>query len=91
VSSTRDSGIYGTYVSTQIDHIWSMGTGYSVPSNGANFGSLYGMGYVYSSHANAPIKTTDHQIAFTAAGNPGVSIGLNSGTVWTKSHGTSVN
>jgi hypothetical protein len=82
-TSQRDSGIYGTYDSYKIGHVWSMGTAYSIPADGSTFGNLYGMAYKYTNNTTGGTMAGGHQIVFTNAGTPGAAIGLNGG-IWTK-------
>lgn len=82
VSSSRQGGIYGTYDSNKIDHIWGMGTSYVVNSAGTNFGNLYGMAYKHTNNTTGGTMAGGHQIVFVNNGIPGVSIGLNGG-IWT--------
>ena len=76
----RNAGVYGIYDSARIGHIWSMGTGYSIPATGADFGNLYGMAYKHTSNTTGGNMAGGHQIVFANNGIPGVSIGL-SGTI----------
>lgn len=82
VSTTRSSGIYGSYDSYKVDHIWSMGTGYKVNSSGTNFGNLYGMAYKHTNNTTGGTMAGGHQIVFTSSGTPGAAIGL-AGGIWT--------
>lgn len=82
VSTTRQSGVYGTYDSYKVDHIWSMGTGYKVDVNGANFGNLYGMAYKHTNNTAGGTMAGGHQIVFTSSGSPGAAIGM-AGGFWT--------
>lgn len=82
VASTRQAGIYGTYSSTLIDHIWSMGTAYLIDAGGANFGGLYGMAYKHTNNTTGGTMAGGHQIVFVNGGTPGAAIGLG-GNIWT--------
>lgn len=82
-SATRSAGMYGYYVSTAIGHVWSMGTGYSIPDNGADFGNLYGMAYKHTNNPTGGTMAGGHQIVFCSAGTPGAAIGL-AGSIWAK-------
>lgn len=79
--TTREAGIYGTYDSTKIDSIWSMGTSYRVAADGSTFGSLYGMAYKHTNNTAGGTMAAGHQIVFCSNGSPGVAIGL-AGNVW---------
>jgi len=50
-TGNRDEGIFGTYVSTKTQHIWSMGTAYRNAADGSSFGNLYGLAYKYNGSA----------------------------------------
>lgn len=82
IASARQAGIYGTYSSSLIDHIWSMGSAYTVDAAGANFGSLYGIAYKHTNNTTGGTMAGGHQIVFTSAGTPGAAIGM-AGNIWT--------
>lgn len=82
-TNNRDRGIYGSYDSAKISHIWSMGTPYRIPADGSNFGYLYGIAYKHTNNPTGGTMANGHQIVFVNNGVPGVSIGLD-GNVWTK-------
>jgi len=79
--TTREAGIYGTYDSTKIDSIWSMGTAYRVAADGSTFGNLYGMAYKHTNNTTGGTMAAGHQVVFCSNGSPGVAIGL-AGNVW---------
>jgi len=81
-TGTRSAGMYGSYNASLIGHVWSMGTGYSIPDNGADFGNLYGMAYKHTNNPTGGTMAGGHQIVFCNAGSPGTAIGL-AGNVWT--------
>jgi len=81
-TGTRSAGMYGSYNASLIGHVWSMGTAYAIPDNGANFGTLYGMAYKHTNNATGGTMAGGHQIVFCNAGSPGTAIGL-AGNVWT--------
>jgi hypothetical protein len=81
VSTTRDEGIFGLYVSTLTDHVWSMGAGYKISATGADFGNLYGMAYCHTNNANCKAGL-GHQIEFVSNGTVGAAIGF-AGGIWT--------
>lgn len=76
-------GIGGTYDSTQVQGIWSIGTGYAIDTVNNNFGTQYGLAYAHTNAgtgaANQPISGWGHQILFTNNGtrNAAISLGGN--------------
>lgn len=86
-TTSRSAGMYGTYDSTKIGHVWSMGTGYAIPDDGSTFGSLYGMAYKHTNNATGGTMAGGHQIVFCSAGTPGSAIGL-AGGIWTSGNVT---
>ncbi|KKT99167.1 MAG: FG-GAP repeat protein [Candidatus Collierbacteria bacterium GW2011_GWB2_45_17] len=76
---TSRYGHAGTYLSTEVQGIWSIGDAYQIDTTADDFGNLYGMGYAYSTNGGAPF-TNQHQIVFTTAGTVTAAIGLTSGT-----------
>jgi hypothetical protein len=80
-ASNRQSGIYGTYDSTKIDHIWSMGTAYKIASDGSNFGNLYGLAYKHTNNPTGGTMAGGHQMVWNVNGVPKSAMG-DSG-IWT--------
>jgi len=78
--SNRQSGIYGTYDSYDIDHVWSMGTAYDIATDGSTFGNLYGMAYCHTNNANCK-SGYGHQIEFVQNGTVGIALGFG-GSAW---------
>lgn len=76
-TSTRRAGMYGVYDSAKIGHIWSMGTSYQIPDDGANFGNLYGFAYKHTNNATGGNMATGHQAVWCENGTPRVAIGTN--------------
>ena len=72
---TSRLGLFGTYSSTQVQGIWSIGSAYTIDTSLDTFGNQYGMAYAYSTNGGAPFSTT-HQILFVNNGSIGASIGL---------------
>ncbi|HAZ13448.1 MAG TPA: hypothetical protein DCY86_11710, partial [Bdellovibrionales bacterium] len=74
-------GIVGTYNSTEIQNIWSMGSAY-VPSvsGGGSWASQYGMSYCHTNNANCKAGY-GHQIDIVNAGTVGIALGL-AGSAW---------
>jgi hypothetical protein len=76
-ASNRQSGIYGTYSSTKIDHIWSMGTSYKIASDGSDFGNLYGLAYKHTNNPTGGTMAGGHQMVWTNSGTPRSAMGYN--------------
>ena len=78
----RHRGMYGIYDPAKIAHIWSMGTAYSVATNGSTAGNLYGLCYSYEpnyqgSGNNAGARSgLGHQMQWRANGSTYTAIGL---------------
>jgi hypothetical protein len=79
-TNNRRAGVYGYYDSTRIGHIWSMGTGFAIPDNGANFGNLYGLAYKHTNNSTGGTMGGSHQMVWCNNGSARGSIGYNS--VW---------
>ena len=77
-TNIRRAGIYGLYDSTRTGHIWSMGTAYQIPDNGANFGNLYGAAYKHTNNSTGGTMGGGHQLVWCDNGNPRGSIGYTS-------------
>jgi len=81
-TANRSGGIYGTYDSYKIGHIWSMGTAYSIADDGSTFGTpnnaLYGMAYCHTNNANCK-PGYGHQIDITQNGVIGIALGMGGG------------
>jgi hypothetical protein len=80
-ATNRQSGIYGTYDSTKIDHIWSMGTAYDIASDGSTFGNLYGLAYKHTNNPTGGTMAGGHQMVWTNNGTPRSAMGY--GGFWT--------
>ena len=74
--------MYGTYDSYKTGHIWSMGTGYSIPNDGSDFGTLYGIAYKHTNNTTGGSMAGGHQAVFTNNGTAGAAISF-SGGIWT--------
>ncbi|EMU5562164.1 hypothetical protein WN238_001498 [Vibrio parahaemolyticus] len=79
--SDRTHGIYGTYDSNKISHVWSMGASYRLDPTGANFGNLYGLAYKHTNNPTGGSMAGGHQIVWVTNGVPQVALG--DGGVWT--------
>ena len=58
-----------------------MGSEYTIPDNGANFGSLYGMSYKHTTNLTGGTLAGGHQIVFNSNGTPNAAISLTSGNM----------
>lgn len=76
----RRAGMYGIYDSTKIGHIWSMGTSYMIPDDGANFGNLYGLAYKHTNNSTGGAMAGGHQAVWCENGTPKAAMGTNG--VW---------
>lgn len=85
VSNTnlRSAGVYGIYDSYKIGHIWSMGTSYSIPDTGSDFGTLYGFAYKHVNNTTGGTMAGGHQAVWCENGIPNVAIGTN---LWAKNN-----
>ena len=79
-SGSRRAGMYGIYNSSLIGHIWSMGTAYHIPQNGANFGNLYGLAYKHTNNTTGGTMAGGHQMVWCSNGTAQSAIGTN---IWT--------
>jgi len=79
-SSSRRAGMYGIYNSSLIGHIWSMGTAYQIPENGANFGNLYGLAYKHTNNTTGGTMAGSHQMVWCQNGTGKSAMGTN---IWT--------
>lgn len=82
---TARKGLYGTYDSTQVQWIWTIGNGYEIDTTANNFWTQYGMTYAHTNAGSAamwgklPITGQGHQILFTTAGTTTAMISLSTG------------
>ncbi|HIO73180.1 MAG TPA: tail fiber domain-containing protein, partial [Flavobacteriales bacterium] len=72
---TSRLGTYGTYLSTQVQGIWSLSESYTIDELNDDFGTQYGMGYAYNLNGGSPFAS-EHQIVFTNNGTVNAAIGL---------------
>lgn len=80
-TGTRRAGMYGVYDSSKIAHIWSMGTGYMIPDDGADFGNLYGLAYKHANNTTGGSMAGGHQMVWCENGSPKAALGTNG--IWT--------
>ncbi|ELA9841210.1 tail fiber domain-containing protein [Vibrio parahaemolyticus] len=80
-TDSRDAGMYGVYDSNRIGHIWSMGESYKIPTNGADFGNLYGFAYKHTNNATGGTMAGGHQAVWVTNGSPKVALGESG--IWT--------
>jgi len=80
---TGRQGVAGTYNSSQVQGIWTIGDGYRIDATNNNFGSQYGIVYAHTnagtSTTKLPIAGWGHQILFTSNGTRNISLSLSSG------------
>ncbi len=81
----RRAGMYGTYDSTKVGHIWSMGTGYVIDNNGATFGNLYGLAYKHTNNTTGGTMAGGHQMVWCQNGTGYAAMGSN---IWTSGNVT---
>lgn len=74
-TETRRAGMYGTYDSTKIGHIWSMGTNYMISDSGVNFGNIYGLAYKHTNNSTGGTMAGGHQAVWCANGRPKAALG----------------
>jgi hypothetical protein len=84
-TNKRTAGMYGTYDSTRIGHIWSMGTAYKIHDSGTNFGGLYGLAYKHTNNTTGGTMAGGHQMVWCAGGTPRAAMGDN---IWTSGNVT---
>ncbi|MGY8867161.1 MAG: pyocin knob domain-containing S74 family peptidase, partial [Methylophagaceae bacterium] len=87
-TDARRAGIYCTYDSNRIVHIWSMGTGYMIPSNGSDFGNLYGLAYKHTNNTTGGTMAGGHQMVWADNGTGRSAMGYNG--FWTTGNGYKV-
>lgn len=75
-------GLFGTYLSTQVQGIWSLGNAYQVDTGANTFGNAYGLCYAYSTNGGAP-QSLVHQLLVVHDGVWQISFGTN-GTILAK-------
>ena len=85
-TNTRRAGIYGIYDSYKIGHIWSMGTGYMIPSNGSDFGNIYGLAYKHTNNTTGGTMAGGHQAVWATNGTPRAALGESG--IWTSGNVT---
>jgi hypothetical protein len=81
----RDHGVYGHYVSSKTNHIWSMGSSYRSSASGTNFGTLYGFGYKHTNNTTGGTMAGSHQAVWCHNGSPKCALGTN---IWTSGNVT---
>ncbi|MFP4025754.1 MAG: tail fiber domain-containing protein, partial [Thiohalospira sp.] len=79
-ASYRRAGMYGLYDSQKIGHIWSMGVGYAIASDGSDFGDLYGLAYKHTNNTTGGTMAGGHQMVWCQNGSGKCALGDN---VWT--------
>ena len=84
-TSGRRAGMYGTYDSNKIAHIWSMGASYMIDDSGATFGNLYGLAYKHTNNTTGGTMAGGHQMVWVANGTGKSAMGDN---LWTSGNVT---
>ncbi len=79
-TNNRRAGMYGIYDSVRVGHIWSMGSAYQIPANGANFGNLYGLAYKHTNNTTGGTMAGGHQMVWAINGTGTAAMGTN---IWT--------
>lgn len=95
VASDYGHGVYGVYSPLRYQHVWSMGTSYSLPANGldesGNAGNLYGLAWSYNPDysyggSNPQAKAgLEHQLLLMMNGETRTALGHG---IWTKGNAT---
>ena len=79
-------GTAGTYLSSQVQQIWSIGRAYSIDTVANDFGSSYGITYAHTNSGTDTNKKAiagwGHQILFTSAGVRNAAISLTTGNAY---------
>ena len=79
--ANRDGGMYGTYNNAKTQNIWSMGTSYKIPADGANFGTTSGLVFKPNNNITGGDMAHGDQITYCANGSPLASLG---NYIWSK-------
>jgi hypothetical protein len=93
VPSNYGHGIYGLYSPTNYQHVWGMGTAYSLAVNGTTPGNFYGLAWSYNpdylaAGNNAQAKAgLNHQLLLMMNGITNTAIGNG---IWTSGNATIV-
>lgn len=82
-TAKRSAGLYGLYDAAKTAQIWSMGTGYKIDDNGANFGNLYGLAYKHTNNPEQGTMGAGHQMVWCQNGVVYASIGND---IWAKNN-----
>jgi hypothetical protein len=84
--TTGRQGVAGTYNSTQVQGIWSIGDAYRIDQTNNTFGDQYGIVYAHTnagvSGSNKPIAGWGHQVLFTTNGTRKAAISLSYGNAY---------
>ncbi len=76
-------GIAGTYNSSQVQGIWSIGDGWKIDESKNDFGTQYGLVYAHTNSGQG-ISDWNHQIMFVNSGDMNSSISLTHGHAYFK-------
>ena len=80
---TTRKGISGTYNSSQVQGIWSIGSGWSINETDNTFGNQYGLVYAHT-NSGSGISGWGHQVMFVDNGTMNSSISLSGGHAYFK-------
>ncbi|MEM6805443.1 MAG: hypothetical protein AAF696_28860, partial [Bacteroidota bacterium] len=79
----RRTGFFGTYNSSQVQGIWSIGSGWSINEGANTFGNQYGLVYAHTNSGQG-ISGWGHQIMYVDNGNMNSSVSLSGGHAYFK-------
>jgi len=92
VANNYGRGVYGLYSATRYQHVWSMGTSYSLTDDGTGTGNLYGLAFTHTNVGGQSKSGLAHQLLIMDNGVTKSAIGRGiwtDGTITTTSHGDS--
>jgi len=75
---TNRLGLFGTYDSTQVQGIWSIGEDWPINTGSNTFGTVHGLGYCYETYGSGR-SGFGHQIKFLASGGITGTVSLSYG------------
>ncbi len=83
---TSRHGICGTYNSSQVQQLWSIGQQYNINTSANDFGNVYGSVYAHTNAGTSgwkkPIPGWGHQVCYVTNGNRRAVISVTSGHMW---------
>jgi|GEM_PF-5334246 len=78
---TNRMGLFGTYDSSQVQGIWSLGEDYPISTQNNTFGTQYGLGYGYETYGGG-LTGWGHQIHFLGGGTRMATVSITTGNLW---------